>query len=129
MKKIAVPITRNNQIEEHFGHSELFEVYTFSNANEIVDLQLLESEQSCGCQSNFVNLLAIGGVTFMLSGRIGDKAINKLNNAGIDVIRGCSGDSADAILQFIEGSVSDRAISCLQYDKNHRNGYLCNHSF
>ena len=131
MKKIAVPITINNQIEEHFGDSEFYEIYTFSNTNEILDLQLLESEQSRVCQSNLVNLLAIGGVTFMLSGRIGNRAINKLNNAGIDVIRGCSGDSADAILQFIEGRISDKVVSCLQYDKNHRNDHdhVCNYEF
>ena len=127
MKKIAVPITRNNKIEEHFGHCEFYEIYTFSNANEILDLQLLESEQGCGCKSNLVNLLAIGGVTFMLSGSIGDRAINKLNNAGIDVIRGCSGDSADAILQFIEGEISDIGISYLPHDQNHRDAH--NHVF
>lgn len=129
MKKIAVPITRNNQIEEHFGHSEFYEIYTFSSANEVLDLQLLETKKSRGCQSNLVNLLAKGGVTFMLSGRIGDKAVNKLNKAGIDVIRGCSGDSADTILQFIEGKVSDRAINCSEYDKKYRNehAHLCSH--
>lgn len=123
MKKIAIPITRNNKIEEHFGQCEFYEIYTFSNSNEILDLQLLESGQGCGCKSNLVNLLAIGGVTFMLSGDIGDRAINKLNKAGIDVIRGCSGDSADVILQFIEGEISDSDISCSQHSQNHRNGH------
>ncbi len=129
MKKIAVPITRNNKIEEHFGHCEFYEIYTFSNANEILDLQLLESEQGCVCKSNLVNLLAIGGVTFMLSSSIGYRAINKLNIAGIDVIRGCSGDSAEAILQFIEGKISDSGISCLQHNQNHRDAHnhVCNH--
>lgn len=128
MKRIAVPITRNNKIEEHFGHSEFYEIYTFSNANEILDLQLLESEKGCQCKSNLVNLLAIGGVKFMLSGNIGGRAINKLNHAGIDVIRGCSGDSADVILQFIEGKISDSDINCLQNDRNHgnRHTYVCN---
>ena len=129
MKKIAIPITKHNKIEEHFRHCECYEIYTFSNANEILDLQLLESEQGCGCKTNLVNLLATGGVTFMLSGRIGTKAINKLNNAGIDVIHGCSGDSSDVILQFIEGKISDNDLGCLQQDQNHKkgHGHVCNH--
>ena len=36
MKKIAIPITKNNKIEEHFGYSEFYEIYTFSNTNEIL---------------------------------------------------------------------------------------------
>jgi len=65
----------------------------------------------------------------MLSGNIGDKAMNKLNDAGIGVIRGCSGDSADVILQFIEGEISDSGIRCLQHDQNPRDGHnhVCNH--
>lgn len=47
MKKIAIPITENNKVEDHFGHSKFYEIYTFSNTNEVLDLQLLESEQVC----------------------------------------------------------------------------------
>lgn len=119
MKKIAVPITRNNQIEDYFGRSKFYEIYTFSNNNEIVDLQLLESEQGCGCKSNIVSILA----------NVGDKAMNKLNDAGIGVIRGCSGNSADVILEFVEDEISDSGVSCLQHNQNHRSGHdhVCNH--
>ncbi len=129
MKKIAIPITKNNKIEDHFGRSKFYEIYTFSNNNEIVDLQLLESEQGCGCKSNIVSVLANEGVTFMLSGNIGDKAKNKLNDAGIGVIRGCLGNSADVILEFVEDKISDNGISCLQHNQNHRSGHghVCNH--
>ncbi|WP_339918321.1 NifB/NifX family molybdenum-iron cluster-binding protein [Yeosuana marina] len=123
MKKIAVPITSNNKIEEHFGHSQFYEIYTFSSTNEILDLQLLTSKKGCAFKTNLVNLLAIRGVSFMLSDNIGDKAVNKLNSAGIDVVRGCSGDSADVILQFIEGKISDNGISCSQHNQNHNNKY------
>jgi len=119
MKKIAVPITRNNKIEEHFGNSEFYEIYTFSNTNEVLDLQLLKSDKVCGCKSNLVNLLTRNGVSFLLSDRIGDKAINKLKSAGIDVIRGCSGESADAILQFLNGEISDTGLSCSEQNHNH----------
>lgn len=125
MKKIAVPITKNNKIEEHFGHSEFYEIYTFSNTNKILDLQLLKSDKVCGCKSNLPNLLATRGVTYLLSDRIGDKAVTKLSNAGIDVIRGCSGDSADVILKFVEGEISDSQVSCLHHHKEQN--HVCNH--
>jgi len=118
MKKIAVPITRKNKIEEHFGYSEFYEIYTFSNANEILDLQLLKSDKVCGCKSNLVNLLTNDGVTYVLSNRIGNKVIKKLNKVGIDVIRGCSGESADVILQFLDGEISDSVLSCSDQNQN-----------
>ncbi|MFB9055598.1 NifB/NifX family molybdenum-iron cluster-binding protein [Mariniflexile ostreae] len=107
MKKIAVPITRNNQIEMHFGHCKFYEIYTFSNSNVILDLQLLESVQGCDAKSKLFNRLATNGVTYMLSGEIGNKALGKLKHAGIHVVRGCSGDAADTVLRFIESEISD----------------------
>ncbi|WP_396601002.1 NifB/NifX family molybdenum-iron cluster-binding protein [Algibacter sp. R77976] len=129
MKKIAIPITSDNTIEDHFGHSQFYEIYTFSNNNEIVDLKLLESEPGCGCKSNIVSVLADEGVSFMLSGNIGNGAMNKLNKAGIGVIRGCSGKSADIILQYVEGEISDSGISCSHHDKKHKKSHkhTCNH--
>lgn len=129
MKKIAVPVTKENKIEDHFGRCKFYEIYTLSDTNEIVDLQLLESSEGCGCKSNIASILSDSGVTFMLSGNIGDQAMNKLNDAGIDVIRGCSGKSSDVILQFIENKISDNGISCLQHSQNHSDGqeHVCGH--
>lgn len=127
MKKIAIPITSDKVVEDHFGHSRFYEIYTFSNTNEIVDLKLLESEPGCGCKSNIVNVLADEGVTFMLSGNIGNGAMNKLNKAGIGVIRGCSGESADVILQYIEGKITDNGVSCSHHSHGHDHGHECHH--
>jgi predicted Fe-Mo cluster-binding NifX family protein len=128
MKKIAIPITKNNKIEEHFGYSEFYEIYTFSNTNEILDLQLLKSDKVCGCKSNLVNLLSNDGVTCVLSNRIGNKVIEKLNKVGIDVIQGCSGESSDVILKFLDGEISDHVLN---YSEQNQNGikehqHVCN---
>lgn len=127
MKKIAIPITSDNTVENHFGRSRFYEIYTFSSANEIIDLKLLESEEGCGCKSNIVNDLVDEGVKIMLSGNIGDGAVNKLNDAGIGVIRGCSGKSSDVILQYVEGEISDSEVSCSHQVKNHKKAHVCNH--
>ncbi|SDS02078.1 Predicted Fe-Mo cluster-binding protein, NifX family [Polaribacter sp. KT25b] len=129
MKKIAIPITKDNKIENHFGRCKFYEIYSFSDKNEIIDLQLLESDGKCGCKSNIINTLTNEGVTFMLSGNIGDSAMHKLNNAGIGVIRGCKGNSADVILEFVEGKITDNGISCVKHHHNHTKGHAhaCNH--
>ncbi|MCL7762377.1 hypothetical protein MPF19_03040 [Polaribacter sp. Z014] len=129
MKKIAIPITKDNRVEDHFGRCKFYEIYTFSDANEIIDLQLLESDGKCGCKSNIVSVLVKEGVTFMLAGNIGDSAMSKLVVAGIGVIRGCSGKSADVILEFVDGKITDNGVGCASHSHKHKKGHAhaCNH--
>jgi len=129
MKKIAIPITKDNEVADHFGRCKFYEIYTFSDKNEIIDLKLLESDGKCGCKSNIVNDLVKECVTFMLAGNIGDGAMSKLVTAGIGVIRGCSGKSADVILEFVEGKISDNGVSCAKHHHKHKKGHAhaCHH--
>ncbi|WP_179376539.1 NifB/NifX family molybdenum-iron cluster-binding protein [Winogradskyella wichelsiae] len=114
MKKIAIPITKNNKVQNYFRDSKVYEIYIFSKANDILDVQLFDLNKNTDC-SNIVNALVKEQVTFMLSDHIGNKALNKLNKAGITVIRGCAGDSADVVLQFVANEITDNGISCYGY--------------
>ena len=127
--KIAIPVTRNNQIDDHFGHCEFYNVFTISDKNEITDVQTIKSEQGCGCKSNIAGFLAGNGVTIMLAGGIGGGAINVLNTSGIKVIRGCSGNATDAVNQYMAGNITDSGESCAHHDQHHQNGsdHVCNH--
>jgi predicted Fe-Mo cluster-binding NifX family protein len=128
MKKIAVPVTRSNQVDEHFGHCEFYNVYTISEKNEITDVQTIKSAQGCGCKSNIAGILAESGVTVMLAGGIGGGAINVLNSAGIEVIRGCFGNSAEIVALYLSGTINDSGESCAQHQKHHvEGGHRCNH--
>ena len=129
--KIAVPVTKNNQIDDHFGHCEFYNVFTISENNDIVDVQTLKSEQGCGCKSDIANTLSQNGVTIMLAGGIGSGAINVLNNSGIKVVRGCSGNAAELVKQYIAGLVIDSGESCKTHEEHHgqghEHGHVCNH--
>ena len=127
MKKIALPVTFNNQIDNHFGHCEMYSVYTISETNEIVDLKTINSEQGCGCKSNIAETLAIQGVKIMLAGGIGAGAINVLNNQGIEVIRGCSGNATEAVRKYMSGKLNDSGESCRQHENDQRHDHECNH--
>ncbi|PKQ60249.1 dinitrogenase iron-molybdenum cofactor biosynthesis protein [Labilibaculum filiforme] len=122
--KIAVPVTSSRQIDSHFGHCEFYNVFTISENQEIVDIQKMESPQGCGCKSNIASVLADAGVTVMLAGGIGNGAINVLNNSGIEVIRGCSGNADEVVKLYVAGSVSDSGSSC---QHTHEDGHTCNH--
>ena len=70
--KIALP-SRNNNIDDHFGHCEYFTVFTVDSQNkEITDSETVESPVGCGCKSNIASILAEKGVKVMLAGNMGD---------------------------------------------------------
>ena len=126
--KIAIPVTKENRIDDHFGHCEYYGVYTISEKNEIIDVQTIKSEQGCGCKSNIAGVLANQGVSIMLAGGIGGGAINVLNNWGIEVIRGCSGLAVEVVKAYVSGNLTDSGESCRQHEQHqgHGQGHECN---
>lgn len=110
--KIALP-SRGNQIDDHFGHCEYFTVFTVDTANkEITDSQIVPSPSGCGCKSNIASILAEMGVKVMLAGNMGEGAVRVLNNSGIEVLRGCSGEVKTVASKWLEGSLKDSGDSC-----------------
>jgi predicted Fe-Mo cluster-binding NifX family protein len=126
--KISVPVTKENQIDGHFGHCESYGVFTISDKNEIAEIKRIESPQGCGCKSDIASVLAADGVTLMLAGGIGGGAINVLNTSGIEVIRGCSGDATEVVKLYLAGSVEDSGSSCHEHESHQQNGHSCNHN-
>lgn len=123
MKKIAIPVGKNNQIDDHFGHCKYYNIYTISNENKTINIQKIPSEEGCGCKSNIVSVLAAEGVQLMLAGGIGAGAINVLNRWNIGVIRGCSGDVETLIKEYVSGLIVDSGETCAQHGADHQ----CSH--
>ena len=119
-KKIAVP-TRNNAVDEHFGHCEAYTIFTISENNEIKNTEILPSPQGCGCKSNIASVFQNMGVSIMLAGNMGNGAFNVLSNHGITVFRGCSGNVEQLVKRFISGQIADSGELC------HAHGHECNH--
>lgn len=120
--KIAIP-TRNNQVDDHFGHCDSFTVFTIED-KKVVDTENVPSLQGCGCKSNIVNVLKQKGVELMLAGNMGQGAFNKLTFADIKVLRGCSGDVHQLIKEYLAGKVKDSLVMC---GHHHDDGHQCNH--
>jgi predicted Fe-Mo cluster-binding NifX family protein len=114
--KIALP-SRQNQIDNHFGHCEYYTIMTVDkDKKEIISQEMLESPAGCGCKSNIAQTLSDIGVSVMLAGNMGQGAVNVLKNSGIEVIRGCSGDVKTVADNWIQGNVADSGDSCEEHD-------------
>lgn len=114
--KIALP-SRNNNIDDHFGHCEYYTIFTVdTQAKKIIDSETLESPAGCGCKSNIASTLSDMGVKVLLAGNMGEGAVRVLSNAGIEVLRGCSGNVKAVAEKWLEGSLIDSGDSCHNHE-------------
>lgn len=112
--KIALPV-HNGLINEHFGHSENFTVYTISTENTIESKAPVTSD-GCGCHSGIAEILAGQGVSIMLAGNIGGGAINHLHEFGIEVVRGCYGQADQVVAEYLKGAIIDNEQTCTAHE-------------
>jgi predicted Fe-Mo cluster-binding NifX family protein len=113
--KIALP-SRAGQIDEHFGHCEVFTIFSVDENNKIVSEEKLTPPAGCGCKTNIIPVLAEMDVKVMLAGNMGDGAVNKLAASGIEVIRGCSGDTRQVVASWLAGKIDDSGAGCASHD-------------
>lgn len=123
--KVAVP-TRNQVVDDHFGHCEAYTVFTVDENNAIEKSEMIPSPQGCGCKSNIASILKDQGVTVMLAGNMGGGALNVLQNHGIQVFRGCSGNVHHLVETYLKGHIEDSGESCHHHD-HQEEGHVCNH--
>lgn len=120
--KVAIP-TYSGNVDDHFGHCEYFQVFTTNDNKEIIHEELISSPNGCGCKSNIVEKLSSIGVKVMLAGNIGGGAINKLNENGIAVVRGCSGNVKNVLNDWLSGKIKDSGESCKEHEHHHGEGH------
>ena len=109
--KIALP-SRNNQIDNHFGHCEYYTIFTVDGNKQIVAEETQASPVGCGCKSNIATFLAQKGVTHMLAGNMGEGAVGVLKANGIQVTRGCHGPVRAVAEAWLAGKIQDSGTSC-----------------
>ena len=119
--KVAIP-TRNNVVDDHFGHCEYYTIFTISEDKLIVCTEIQASPEGCGCKSNIASVLEEKGVELMLAGNMGEGAKNKLEAHGIAVVRGCSGDIETVVKNYLAGFILDSGKGCAGHDGAHQCG-------
>jgi len=63
-------------------------------------------------------------VKVMLAGGIGNGAINKLAEYGIEVIRNCEGNATEQVKRYLADELKDGGSTCSSHDDGHE----CNHT-
>lgn len=118
--KVAVP-TRDNRVDDHFGHCDHYTIFTIEN-KQVVNTEELPSPQGCGCKSGIAAVLQEMGVEVMLAGSMGDGAKTKLEAHGIKVIRGCTGPVQVVLGGYLAGAIFDSGLGCAAHEGGHQCG-------
>ena len=109
--RIAVTY-ENGQIFQHFGHTQQFKVYEVVG-DKIAGSALINAEGSG--HGALVGYLMVFGVDVLICGGIGPGAQNALNQIGMKLCAGVSGDADAAVEAFLAGE-----LECLE-------GATCDH--
>ena len=109
MTKIAIPVT-NGKLNSHFGHTHEFYVYGIKD-DEIVETEALTPPHHE--PGAFPKWLADKGVTDVIAGGMGQKAITIFNQNKINVFIGVPLKSpSELVIDFIQGSLETSDNAC-----------------
>ena len=110
--KIAVA-SDNKNVTQHFGHCETFEVF------EIKDKEIVNEESLAnpGHKPGFLpNYLHEKGINMIISGGIGQGAVDIFNEHCIEVVAGAKGTSREAVLAYLSGELKSTGSICEEHN-------------
>lgn len=109
MIKIAIPVT-DGKLNAHFGHTDQFYVFEVNN-DKITDKQTLDPPQHR--PGVYPAWLASMGVTDIIAGGIGQKAISLFNQNKINVFVGVQLKAPEELVNdYINGTLSTSSNYC-----------------
>jgi len=114
-QKIAIPM-ENGQLSTHFGHCQYFAIVAVEDKKIVEITKQIPPEHKPGVYPRWVASL---GVTDVIAGGIGQRAIDLFNEQGINVFAGAPVKSEEEIVnEFLAGELSLSANYC-NHDENH----------
>ncbi|MBP2026769.1 putative Fe-Mo cluster-binding NifX family protein [Acetoanaerobium pronyense] len=114
--KIAVA-SDFGEVTSHFGHCREFEIFNVKE-NTIVEFEIISNPgHKPGFLPNFLNDI---GVNVIISGGMGQGAIEIFNEKDIKVITGAQGKSKEAASMYISGNLISNGAVCNEH-MNHGN--------
>lgn len=115
--KIAMP-KDGEMLNQHFGQSKSFLIATVEN-QQIIETKEIGSESLQHNHAGLSGLFLAEGVSLVITGGIGQPALNALADKGLEVIRGASGLCEDVLAKYLSGELADKNISCSHHGEHH----------
>ena len=116
--KIAVTY-ENGNVFQHFGHTEEFKVYDVEDG-KILGSQIIGSNGSG--HGALAGLLDGEGIDVLICGGIGGGAQRALEEHGIELCAGASGNTDEAVEAYLRGELINTGANC---DHHHGDDHSC----
>lgn len=113
--KIAVTYD-NGQIFQHFGKTQEFKVYEVEDG-AVKSSQVIDSNGAG--HGALAGLLAGEKIDVLICGGIGGGAQSALNDAGIELYAGASGDVDAAVEAYLKGELVNAGVTCNHHGEDH----------
>lgn len=125
--KLAVTFDKNQEVFQHFGHTEQFKIYEIEN-NEIITSRVLSSDGDG--HSALAQMLENENIDKIICGGIGGCAVKALNEAGIEIFAGITGNADEAVAALLRGTLQQTTSpNCNHHGEHHHGeGHSCGHS-
>lgn len=117
--RIAVTY-ENDQIFQHFGHTQQFKIYDVEDGY-VVSSEVIGSNGSG--HGALAGLLAENSINVLICGGIGGGAQAALQERGIELVAGASGDVDEAVEAYLRGELVNTGANC----DHHGEGHSCHH--
>ena len=109
-KKIAIPIDHQGILDEHFGHCKFFSLIDINQGEIVSEVLVNPPPHEPGLLPKW---LSEKGVSDIIAGGIGQRAIQLFNQFGVNVFVGAPKCSARELVEgFINGSLDFSANYC-----------------
>lgn len=118
--KIAVTFD-NGKVFQHFGKTEFFKVYEVQD-NKVISSEVISSNGTG--HGALAGLLADRSVDVLICGGIGGGAQAALEEAGVELCAGASGDTDQAVNAYLSGELISTGANC---DHHHEESHSCGH--
>jgi len=115
--KIAIP-NNENMVNQHFGMSKSFVIATIED-KKIISVDEISAVELAHQHEGLADLLVKNGATVVITGGIGGGAISGLKQNGLEVITGASGEYKKVILEYINGTLKDKNVTCNHHGEHH----------
>ena len=118
MKRIAVTY-ENGEVFQHFGHTEEFKVYEVEDG-KIVNSEIIGSNGSG--HGALAGMLGENRIDLLICGGIGGGAQAALQERGIELCAGASGNADEAVKAYLSGELVSTGANCSHHGEGHSCG-------
>jgi len=110
--RVAVPVD-GELVKRHFGRSISFVLATVEDGS-VKDIERISAESLTHKHHELADFLQEEGVSMVIAGEIGEKAVNALMENGMDIITGVEGSYRQVLEDFAKGELKSKDLLCGQ---------------